>query len=221
MCGRYTLHTSAEQILKHFHLQQTPAISPRFNVAPSQAVPAIWGDSKNKELAMLRWGLIPSWAKEEKTRYSMINARAETVTKKPAFRSAFRHRRCLIPADGFYEWKLVAGKKQPYYIHRRDGELFSFAGLWEHWQGEDGKLIESFAIIVTDANDLLQPIHDRMPVILEPSKYNTWLDPQNHDKSVLAELLKPYSADKLEAYPVSRQVNSPTNDDSGCIAPLR
>lgn len=220
MCGRYTLHTSIERLTEHFHLRKTPEITPRFNIAPSQAIPAVRGDSQNKELAMLRWGLIPGWAKEEKTPYSLINARAETVATKPAFRSAFRYRRCLIPADGFYEWKLVAGKKQPYYIRRRDGEVLAFAGLWEHWQGEERKAIESCTIIVTGANELLQPIHDRMPVILEPVKYDTWLDPQNHDGSAPAGLLMPYSAEKLEAYPVNRRVNSPTNDDSECIAPL-
>lgn len=220
MCGRYTLHTSVERLIEHFHLRQAQEIASRFNTAPSQDIPAIRGDSQNKELAMLRWGLIPGWAKEEKTGYSMINARAETVAIKPAFRSAFRYRRCLVPADGFYEWKSVAGKKQPYYIHRRDNEVFAFAGLWEHWKGEGGKSIESCTIIVTVANDLIQPIHDRMPVILEPAAYDTWLDPQNHDGSVLVGLLKPYSAEKLEAYPVSPRVNSPTNDDSDCTAPL-
>jgi putative SOS response-associated peptidase YedK len=221
MCGRYTLHTSLERITAHFHLQQTQKIDSRFNIAPSQAVPAIRGDSQHRELVMLRWGLIPSWAKEEKTRYSMINARAETIATKPAFRSAFRHRRCLIPADGFYEWKAASGGKQPYHIRRRDGKVFAFAGLWEHWEGEQDKSIDSCTIIVTDANELVRPIHDRMPVILEPTDYETWLNPQNQDIHMLTELLKPYLSEKMEGYPVSPRVNSPKNEDPECIAPLK
>ncbi|ADJ28297.1 SOS response-associated peptidase [Nitrosococcus watsonii] len=218
MCGRYTLHTSLERITAHFHLHQTQALAPRFNIAPSQAVPAVRGEPR--ELILLRWGLIPSWAKEEKTPYNLINARAETVAAKPAFREAFRQRRCLIPADGFYEWKAEADGKQPYYICRRDGEVFAFAGLWEHWQGETGKSIGSCTIIVTGANQLIQPIHDRMPVILEPTDYDAWLNPQNQAASTLTALLKSYPPEKMKAYPISKKVNRPTNDDSACITPL-
>jgi putative SOS response-associated peptidase YedK len=221
MCGRYTLYTSLEQITAHFHLQQANKINSRFNIAPSQAIPAIRGDSQHRELVMLRWGLIPSWAKEDKARYNMINARAETIATKPAFRSAFRHRRCLIPADGFYEWKAASGGKQPYHIRRRDGEVFAFAGLWEHWEGEQDKSIDSCTIIVTDANELIRPIHDRMPVILDPTDYETWLNPQNQDVHMLTELLKPYSSEKMEGYPVSLRVNSPKNEVPECIVPLK
>lgn len=222
MCGRYTLHTPLEQVAVHFQLQlqQLQKIAPRFNIAPSQEVPIIRGDSKHRELAMVRWGLIPSWAKEEKSRYSMINARAETITTKPAFRNAFRHRRCLIPADGFYEWKPTAGGKQPYHIHRRNSELFAFAGLWEHWEGEQGKSIDSCTIIVTDANELIRPVHDRMPVILDSADYKIWLNPGNQDVDVLTGLLTPYSSAKMESYPVSLQVNSPKNENPECIIPL-
>lgn len=221
MCGRYTLHTSLEQIIDHFHLQQAPEITPRFNIAPSQAVPAVRGDPARRELVMLRWGLIPSWAKEEKTGYSMINARAETVAAKPAFRGAFRHRRCLIPADGFYEWKLAAdNKKQPYYLRRRDGKIFAFAGLWEHWEGERGQCIDSCTIIVTEANEAVRSIHERMPVILDPADYEAWLNPDHRDTSTLAALLKPSPPEEMEAFPVSRRVNRPTNDDSACIMPI-
>ncbi|ADE15176.1 protein of unknown function DUF159 [Nitrosococcus halophilus Nc 4] len=221
MCGRYTLHASLEQLAAHFHLSQTQELTPRFNIAPSQAVPAVRGESSQRELTMLRWGLIPHWAKEEKTSYSMINARAETVATKPAFRGAFRHRRCLIPADGFYEWKPATdGAKQPYYIRRRNGEVFAFAGLWEHWEGETGKCIDSCTIIVTDANKLIQPIHDRMPVILEPADYEAWLNPKNQAANTLTALLKPYPPESMEAYPVSRRVNRPTNDDPECIVSI-
>ncbi|MGR6034467.1 MAG: SOS response-associated peptidase [Candidatus Nitrosoglobus sp.] len=221
MCGRYVLHTSLEQIAAHFQLQKTQKITPRFNISPSQEVPVIRGDSQHRELAMLRWGLIPSWAKEEKTRYNMINARAETITTKPAFRGAFRYRRCLIPADGFYEWKSTASGKQPYYIRRHDGKVFAFAGLWEHWEREPNKFIDSCTIIVTDANDLIWPIHDRMPVILDPADYEAWLNPENQDVRILMGLLKPYSSEKMEDYPVSLRVNSPKNEDPKCILPLR
>src|SRR5690625_4097534 len=187
MCGRYTLYTPLEQIAAHFQLQQLQKIAPRFNIAPSQGVPIIHGDSKHRELAMVRWGLIPSWAKEEKSRYSMINARAETITTKPAFRGAFWHRRCLIPADGFYEWKPTASGKQPYYIRRRNNELFAFARLWEHWEDKQGKFIDSCAIIVTNANELIRPIHDRMPVMLDSDDYETWLNPANQDVRMLKD----------------------------------
>lgn len=222
MCGRYTLHTPPKQISVHFQLQQSQKIAPRFNIAPSQEVSIIRGDSQHRELAMVRWGLIPSWAKEKKSRYSMINARAETITTKPAFRGAFKHRRCLIPADGFYEWKTTAtGNKQPYYICYRNSELFAFAGLWERWEGEQGKFIDSCTIIVTDANELIQPIHDRMPVVLEPADYETWLNPDNKNVSILASLLKPNPSEKMESYPVSLQVNSPKNENPECIVPLK
>jgi putative SOS response-associated peptidase YedK len=220
MCGRYTLHSSPERIKEHFHLQHSQEIAAHFNIAPSQWIPAVRQGPQGRELIKLRWGLIPSWSKEEKTAYSMINARAETVATKPAFRSAFRSRRCLIPADGFYEWKTTAGRKQPYYIRRRDSELFAFAGLWERWEGEGGKYIESSTIIVTVANPLLQSIHDRMPVILKPADYERWLDPKVQEAETLISLLHPYPAEEMELYPVSRKVNSPANDNPDCIAPL-
>ncbi|KFI22636.1 SOS response-associated peptidase [Nitrosococcus oceani] len=221
MCGRYTLYTSPAKIAAHFHLHQVQDLIPRFNIAPSQTVPVVRGESSYRELTLLRWGLIPHWSKEEKSPYNLINARAETVATKPAFRGAFRQRRCLIPADGFYEWKAEADGKQPYYIRHHDGEVFAFAGLWEHWEGETGKYIDSCTIIVTAANKLIQPIHDRMPVILEPVDYETWLNPNNNQAtSVLTALLKSYPPEKMKACPISKKVNRPTNDDPACITPL-
>ena len=150
-----------------------PNVPPRYNIAPTQDAPVVrqTKDADEREMDMLRWGLVPSWSQGPDSGYSMINARAETVATKPAFRSAFRFRRCLVPADGFYEWRKVAGRKQPYRITVKDGEPFAFAGLWEHWTGPDGYVVQSFTIVVTEANELLRPIHDRMPVILDPADY--------------------------------------------------
>lgn len=221
MCGRYTLHSPRQLILDHFQLSDGISIEPRYNIAPSQDVPAVRLDKDGKrELVKLRWGLIPSWAQEAKTGYSMINARAETVASKPAFRAAFRKRRCLLPADGFYEWKSGANGKQPYHIRMQAHDIFAFAGLWEHWEDENGQVIESCTIIVTDANNLMQPIHERMPVILDQEDYQQWLDVDSFNANRLESLLRPYPGDRLEVYPVSRRVNKPTNDEESCIAPL-
>jgi putative SOS response-associated peptidase YedK len=217
MCGRYTLHTDLERLIEQFELFRAAEIKPRYNISPSQMVPVIRPTDQGRELALLRWGLVPHWAKEEKTGYSMINARAETVTEKPAFRSAFRRRRCLIPADGFYEWKKLERAKQPFHIRMRGGEPFAFAGLWEHWQGGEGKTIESCSIIVTTANDLMRPIHDRMPAILDRENYGTWLDPDFTDAERLKALLAPYPSERMESYPVSAAVNSPKNEVAGCV----
>jgi putative SOS response-associated peptidase YedK len=220
MCGRYSLSASPETIRDHFGLHALPALEPRYNIAPTQVVPVIRAGEEGRELALLHWGLIPAWAKDEKTGYRMINARAETVAEKPAFRNAVRHRRCLVPADGFYEWRTTARGKQPYHVRRRDGALFAFAGLWEHWQDEHGRTIESFTILVTDANALLRPIHDRMPAIIEPADYERWLSRALRDPQALAPLLQPYPAVRLQAVPVSTRVNTPRHDDPDCIAPL-
>ncbi len=220
MCGRYTLYTSPEQLAKHFQVQPLVALAPRFNIAPAQTVPAVRQGLAGRELVMLRWGLVPCWAREEKTGYRMINARAETVAAKPAFRTAFQQRRCLIPADGFYEWRPGPTGKQPYYITLKDGDPFAFAGLWEHWEAEDGHSVESCTIIVTTANPLVQAIHDRMPVILDVQNYVSWLDTRRFNAARLEALLQPYPAERMQAWPVSPRVNSPKNSDAGCIAPL-
>ena len=215
MCGRYSLTTPVEAVGRLFEVAERPNLPPRYNIAPSQEAPVVRADAAGgRVLAPMRWGLIPSWAKEAKIGYRMINARAETVAEKPAFRSAFRHRRCLVPADGFYEWRKLGATKQPYRITRADGVPFAFAGLWERWRAPDGAVIDSFTIITTVANDLLRPIHDRMPVILDPADFGPWLEAGG------VERLVPYTDAKLEAVPVSTRVNSPKHDDPACIAPL-
>jgi putative SOS response-associated peptidase YedK len=170
-------------------------------------------------MALLRWGLVPSWAKEVKSGYSMINARAETVADKPAYRTAFRLRRCLIPADGFYEWRQTGDGKQPYHIRMKDGAVFAFAGIWERRERDEG-VIESCSIIVTAANDAIRPVHDRMPVIVAPRDYASWLDPELRDPGKVNPYLRAWPADEMEAFPVSSRVNRPANNDAGCIEPL-
>jgi putative SOS response-associated peptidase YedK len=191
-------------------------MEPRYNIAPSQPVAAIRQSPQGRELVMLRWGLVPFWVKELKTGYSMINARAETVAEKPSFRTAFQRRRCLIPADGFFEWKPQAQGKQPYYIHRLDGEPLALAGLWDRWESPD-QVIESCTILVTEANDLMRPIHDRMPVILDREHYRPWLDVSRFDRGQLQALLRPYGGNDLECYPVDKHINNARNDDVRCL----
>lgn len=169
----------------------------------------------------MHWGLIPSWAKDPSIGNRIINARSETVAEKPSFRAAFKRRRCLIPANGFYEWKKIGKKKQPYYVRRKDGEPFAFAGLWEPWEGEDGTVIESCTILTTEPNADIRPLHNRMPVILDPSDYDQWLNPEVDELETLAPLMHPYPDGKLEAVPVSPLVNNPKNDDAQCIEPER
>jgi putative SOS response-associated peptidase YedK len=217
MCGRFAAFSPNKVYAEHFHAISRVALNPRYNVAPSQPILAVREqESGERELIPLRWGLIPSWAKDSQIGYRTINARAETVAEKPAFRHAFKKQRCLIPADGFYEWKPEKGGKQPYFIHRKDHAPLGFAGLWEHWEGEEG-VIESCTIIVTTANEALKEIHDRMPVILSPTHYDTWLNPDNQDSKQLQALLKPFPVDRLEAYPVSTAVNSPRNDSAALL----
>ena len=220
MCGRYNLIEDARALVDFFILDNSLEMLPRYNIAPSQDIPVVRQDREGRELSLLRWGLIPHWAKDHKIGYRMINARAETVAQKPSFRTAFRRRRCLIPATGFYEWKKVAGGKQPYNIRMKDGGLFAFAGLWERWKGGDGNLVESCTIIVTDANDLVRPVHERMPVILDPADYGTWLDPGLQEPARLRPLLVPHPSAGMDLYPVSSRVGSPANDDSELVRPL-
>jgi putative SOS response-associated peptidase YedK len=219
MCGRYTLRTNLHDVAEAFDVPVQLELPLRYNIAPTQDVAAVRFDAEQgqRELGLLSWGLIPSWAKDKKIASKLINARGETVAEKPSFRSAFTKRRCLIVADGFYEWqKLAGGKKQPYYIHFKDDAPFAFAGLWESWNGE-GEAVESCTIITTSANDVMQPLHDRMPVILSAADYDSWLDPTFKDKAALKELLKPCPADWLETYPVSTRVNNPKHDEPACL----
>jgi len=194
--------------------------APRYNIAPTQPIAVVTNSGENK-LDFFTWGLVPFWAKDPSIGNRMINARAETLAEKPSFKNAFKRRRCLILADGFYEWQKIPGEKSkiPTYIHMKDGKPFAFAGLWEDWHSPDGSQILSATIITTSPNKLMEPIHNRMPVILPPKAYQQWLTPSEADIQKLSAILRPYDADKMEAYPVSRMVNSPQNDLPALIQP--
>jgi len=213
MCGRYTNTQPVDTFAKLFHANSGQiSLKPRFNIAPTYDVLACRELPSGRELALLHWGLIPSWAEDKKIGYRTINARAETVAEKPSFRTAFRRRRCLIAADGFYEWKPGKPKNQPHYIRMKEGRPFGFAGLWERWEPEGQDPVESCTIIVTTANGLIGQIHDRMPVILSPDNYDLWLDPNEQATDKLIPLLKPYPDQEMEMWPVSLAVNSPKHE---------
>lgn len=219
MCGRYSLSVQAEKIAEYFAVKDVPQVPARYNIAPTQQVATVslTDGQPHRQFQWMRWGLIPSWAKDIKIGARLINARAETVTEKPAFRTAFKRKRCLVIADGFYEWQKVGKQKQPYYFQMKDGSPFAFAGLWDSWQPPEGETIISCTLLTTAANEVLQPVHDRMPVILQPEAYTQWLDPQNKNPEELLPLLEPYPEAAMKAYPVSTLVNSPTNDVRECI----
>ena len=225
MCGRFALITPGETVLTAFEVDANPLdlaqIPPRYNIAPTQPVLAVRAaaNGRQRELTLFQWGLVPSWSQDPKLGARMINARSETVAEKPAFRAAFKRRRCLIPADGFYEWQKTAGGKQPMYIHSQDERPFALAGLWELWQSADGSTLQSCTILTTTPNELMEPIHNRMPVILDPADYDDWLHPDPKPEIGL-HLLRPYPAAKMAAYPVSSWVNSPAHDDPSCLTPL-
>lgn len=222
MCGRFTLKASGHALADFFQFDNVPEVTSRFNIAPTQPVAAVRlrAPEGKREFTWLRWGLVPSWSKDLKIGARTINARAETAAEKPAFRSALRRRRCLLPADGFYEWQQRDGVKQPYHFQLRDGGLFAFAGLWETWEGPGGELIETAALLTTEANELVRPIHERMPVILEPGSYGQWLEPAEQQPATLLPLLKPYRSDAMTAVPVSRWVNDAKHDDPKCLEPV-
>lgn len=221
MCGRFTLASPGEQVAELFGLASVPELRPRYNIAPTQEIAIVRRDSAGRrELATARWGLIPFWAKTQEEGARMINARAETVASKPAFRGALRARRCLVPADGFYEWRRIGTRKQPYYFTLRDGRPFAFAGLWERWEGGAGAAVESCAIITTSPNEVVAEVHDRMPVILDRADYETWLDASKGDLERVTALLRPWPAAGLRAFPVSLAVNNPAADDPGLVTPL-
>jgi putative SOS response-associated peptidase YedK len=221
MCGRFTLRTSATVIADQFAVFEVPPFTARFNIAPTQSVPAIRLEPERpeprRELVWLRWGLIPGWAQDASIGSRLINARAETVASKPAFRAALRRRRCLLVADGFYEWQAAGRSKQAYFIHFHDDRPFAFAGLWEAWESPQHAAIETCTLLTTDANELIRPIHDRMPVILPPEAYRSWLDPAIQDPRQLMPLMASYPSDPMEAYPVGSLVNSPAHDTPQCI----
>lgn len=223
MCGRFTLFDTAASLAEAFEVAEVPSLSPRYNIAPSQAVAAVRIPPSGgaREVVLLRWGLIPSWAKDPSLGDRMINARAETAAGKPAFRSAIRRRRCLVPASGFYEWKRTNGRKQPYYIRRPDGKPFALAGLWESWEGPGAAAVESCTILTTSANELLLPIHDRMPVIVSPADYDLWLSLGIRDPGELSRLFRPFPPEEMTAFPVGTAVNNPKTDSPELIEPLR
>lgn len=214
MCGRFTQTHSATELAAAFDLDEPPDWQPRYNIAPTQSIPAIVEPHQFKRL---RWGLIPSWAKDLSIGSKLINARAETVSEKPSFRDAFKRRRCLIAADGYYEWKKQAGKKQPFYFQLTDHQPFAFAGLWERWNSPEGEALETCTIITTEANELAATVHDRMPVILTQEQYDRWLDPAFKDAQ---SLLHPYPSNAMQTYPVPLVVNSPAHDALDCITNL-
>jgi putative SOS response-associated peptidase YedK len=226
MCGRFTLHASPEQIAAQFDVAEPERLADRFNVAPTQPVGIVRLDrtAAAREWALVQWGLIPSWAKDPTMGGRTINARGETVAEKPAYRAALKRRRCLVPADGFYEWKRTGSGKQPYYIRLRSQELFAFAGLWEIWNAPDGGEVHSCTVITTGPNELMANLHDRMPVILAPADYAEWLgngkDADAREMEQLRHLIRPFDAALMEAYPVSTRVNSPMNEGAALVAPL-
>ncbi len=219
MCGRFSFASPPEVVAEVCGLSEVPAFEPRYNVAPTQPVAAVRREDGQRRLVFLRWGLIPAWAKDPAIGARLINARAETVTEKPAFRAALRARRCLVLADGFYEWARRGGAKQPYFISFADGRPFALAGLWERWAG-GGQSVESCTILTTTPNEVVAPLHDRMPVILPPPTFDLWLGPAGGEPGRLQRLLRPHPAAGMVAWPVSPRVNSPRVDDPSCREPL-
>ncbi|MCD5399858.1 MAG: SOS response-associated peptidase [Dehalococcoidia bacterium] len=221
MCGRFTLTADQDSFEDRFSLTRFDlGWVPSFNIAPTQEVLTVTNDGSENRPELMRWGLVPSWAKDPKIGNRMINARSETLAEKPSFRTAFKRRRCLIPADGFYEWKREGKAKKPMLITANPGGLFAFAGLWETWKQPDDSWLLTCAIITTSANEFMKSIHDRMPVILPRESEASWLDPEEQDTAMLSELLLPYDSDRMEAYEVSTLVNSPRNNFPEVIEPV-
>jgi len=219
MCGRFSQAQVAELDREVFKLLEMPALEPRYNVAPTQPAAVVRGTQDGaREMALLRWGLIPHWARDPAMGARLINARAETAESKPSFRDSFRSRRCLVPADGFYEWQKTPHGKQPYYLRRNDGRVLAFAGLWDRWRDPERGPVDTFTILTTEPNDLVRPVHARMPVILPEQAYDRWLNPRAGARDLRA-LLVPYRADEMDAYPVSTYVNSPRNEGPECVQP--
>ena len=222
MCGRYALKATAGELIEHFDLLLCPDFAERYNIAPQSIIPVIrFKPDAGRVGQLVRWGLIPSWAKDPSIGAKLNNARGETVAEKPAFRSSFVRHRCLIPANGFYEWKTVAGRKQPYYIQpTAPGDIFAFAGLLAVWTPPDGETVVSTCIITTGPNQVMAPIHDRMPAILAPEQFDAWLDPGNHDTAALTAMLMPSRPELMSAYPVSPAINSGRVEGPVCVEPV-
>ena len=217
MCGRFTQTEIAELDREVFRLLDVPASEPRYNIAPTQDAMVIREERDGRRMAPMRWGLIPHWARDPGMAARTINARGETLAKKPAFRDPYERRRCIIPANGFYEWKKTGGRRQPYYIRPRAERVFALAGLWDRWLSHSEGPIESFTIITTLPNELVAELHDRMPAILHPDAFDAWLDPEQHDTSHLPELLRPFPENEMELFAVSTYVNKVTNEGPTCI----
>lgn len=215
MCGRFVLAHSEDEVAQEFKIKNRVEYKKSYNIPPSSQILAM---KHPGEACLLKWGLVPVWAEDQSIGSKLINARAETIDKKPSFKNAFKRRRCLIIASGFYEWRKEEKRKQPHFILMKDKKPFAMAGIWDHWESPKEESFESCAIITTTPNSLMAPIHQRMPVIIEPDNYDKWLDP---DRKQLKPFLKPFDSQKMLAYPVSIYVNRPKNNDRGCILPLR
>jgi putative SOS response-associated peptidase YedK len=232
MCGRYTIIHNIEAVADRFGVQAPSyaTVGPSYNVAPTDGVPIIVAERERREMLLAHWGLVPFWAKDPDIGSRLINARAETLAEKASFKYALTRRRCLIPADGFYEWQAVDGTKQPYYIRLKDGSLFAFAGLWETWESPDGSPLISCTIITVEPNALVAPIHNRMPAILKPDEEPLWLfgtqstgesaQRKGNVEAQMMKLLRPYPADLMEAYPVAKSVGNPANNSPRCVEPI-
>lgn len=224
MCGRYVLKSSPQRLREVFGIEgpdtaHSETWRPRYNLAPQQDAPVVRCLEGQRRLDLLRWGLLPAWAKDPALGNRLINARSETVADKPAFRSAFKSRRCIVPADGFYEWQQQPAGKQPFYIHRQDGELLAMGGLWEQWTSPSGEQVPTFSILTMAANAWMQPLHERMPVILEGDALDAWLDPATQP-SQLQALFRPLPLDVLTAYPVTRAMGNVRHDRPDNLDPL-
>ena len=213
MCGRYRL-TRADRLAEKFDADLAEELHPRYNIAPTQPIPVVRANGSGRLIASMRWGLIPNWAKDASM--SQINARSETLLEKPAFKESFERRRCLIPADGFYEWKRSGKSKQPFHFGMKDDSVFAFAGIWDRWKASQGQVIESCAILTTSPNELLRDVHDRMPVIMKVEKYQEWLEAPASECALLTHLLSPFEAAMMKRFPVSSAVNDPLNDTPMC-----
>ncbi len=219
MCGRFLLTAAAERVAEHFGLDDAPPLSPRFNVAPGQTIALVrLTEAGGRELAVVLWGLVPSWSRDAASGHRPINARAETAAEKPTFRTPFRRRRCLVPADGFYEWKPDGKRKRPHAFRLPGGAPFAMAGLWDRWLGPDGSVLDSSALLTTEANDLVRPVHDRMPVILAPEHYAAWLDPRLAPAD-LQPLLRPFPAGQMTVCPLTTWVSDPRHEGPRCLEP--
>ena len=224
MCGRYRLSRRKQIIEEYFDTSEwQDDWSPRYNIAPTQSVPVIRQHPKEpvRQVSTMRWGLIPSWAKDPTIATRTINAKSETAAIKPAFRDPLKFRRCLIPADGFYEWQRAGKSKQTFCFEVSDGELFAFAGLWDGWKDANGQWVKTCSILTTTPNAVTSTVHDRMPVILDPDSYDLWLDPEMRNVAVISELLKPYDARLMRCYPVNTRINNVANDDEECSYPVK